>query len=351
VIEQIELIMYNLLVGSNYFIILLSLLAITIMIVRLAKYLAIRANVFIDIPNQRSLHSKPVPRCGGIVLFLVFMAGTLVITGWNLPFALPYLLGGVLIFLVGLMDDLINLKGKLKIIGMVSSAILPMILGLKLNCLAYFGCHPLLVYPLTAVWIYGMINAFNFMDGIDGLVGGYASIGAFFVLAIAVLSGNSFVPGIALIMLSACLGFLVYNFNPASIFLGDAGSMFLGYNFALLGIILNNSSVNSVPIYVFLFIFAPIIYDSMVTFIRRGLQGKNVIEAHREHLYQRLIILGMSHRDVSLIYYVLGLLFGIMGLVFLTSSLAGKTILFLLGLAIIITFSLLVKKLELSAKR
>ncbi|MFH1386105.1 MAG: MraY family glycosyltransferase [bacterium] len=317
---------------------------------QLAKQLAIRLNLFIDLPNQRSSHSKPIPRCGGVVVALVFIVSMLMFYGWNHLYILPYLLGGLLIFMVGIMDDLVNLKGKQKILGMVASALLPVLFGLKLNYLGIIGNNSYILYPLTVIWIYGLINAFNFMDGTDGLIGGSSVIGAFFIIAISVLTGNLFVAGVAMLLLAACLGFLSFNFSPASIFLGDAGSMFLGYNFAVLSIMLTNGSDNSVPIYVFLFIFAPIIYDAMVTFIRRGLQGKNVIEAHREHLYQRLIILGMSHRDVSLIYYVLALLLGLLGLLFLASGLEGRAMLSVLALAIMGSFSMLVKKLELSAK-
>jgi len=189
------------------------------------------------------------------------------------------------------------------------------------------------------------------MDGIDGLVGGTAAIGAFFIIAVAVMTGNLFVSVIAMLLLATCMGFLVFNFHPASLFLGDAGSMFLGYNFAVLGVMLTNGSANAAPIYLTLIIFAPLIYDSMVTFIRRGINGKNVFEAHREHLYQRLIIMGMSHRDVSLIYYFLALLFGLLALMFLSSGIVVRIGLIFLVLAIMIGFSYFVRRLESLQKR
>jgi UDP-GlcNAc:undecaprenyl-phosphate GlcNAc-1-phosphate transferase len=314
---------------------------------RLAKYLAIRANIFIDLPNQRSSHSKPIPRCGGIVVILIFMVSMFMFSGWNSLFVLPYLLGGLLIFIVGIMDDLVNLKGRPKIAGMVLSSMMPILFGLKLEYLGIVLNNQPALYLLSFVWIYGFINAFNFMDGIDGLIGGSAAIGAFFIIVIAVLTGNLFVAGAAMLLLAVCLGFLAFNFSPASIFLGDAGSMFLGYNFAVLGIMLTNGSVNSVPIYVSALIFAPIIYDSMVTFVRRGLEGKNVIEAHREHLYQRLIILGMSHRKVGIIYYLLSVIMGISAIIFLfLPNTITKLCLVILTIIILIGFSTFVYKLE-----
>lgn len=349
-IEQIGMVRYNLIMNGFCLILFLGLFIITIVLLPLARRFAIRFNLLIDLPNQRSSHSRPIPRCGGIILAGIFFVSMLMFFEWNHSFVFPYLLGALMIFIVGVLDDLLNLRGYQKIIGMVISALLPIIFGLKLNYLGLINNNVFLLYLLSIIWIYGFINAFNFMDGIDGLVSGVAAIGSIFLFIFATFSGNAFVATTAVIFFAFCLIFIIFNFSPASIFLGDSGSMFLGYNFAMLGIILTNGSHNSVPIYVFLFIFAPIIYDSMVTFVRRGIQGKNVIEAHREHLYQRLVILGMSHRDVSLIYYALALFFGLMGLLFLASGQIVRIGLLIFSLAIMVSFSLLVNRLEFSVK-
>jgi len=309
---------------------------------------AYQYNCFLDKPNIRSSHAKIIPRCGGLPIFFILLVGYWCFFRSTDFKVIGYLWGAILIFIVGVIDDLVSMSGKPKIAGMVLCSLIPLLFCLKLDYLGIIGNNQSILYVLSFIWIYGFINAFNFMDGIDGLIGGTSIIGAFFIMVVAFMIGDVLVAGIASLLLSACIGFMVFNYPPAKIFLGDAGSMFLGYNFAVLGIMLTNNSVNAIPIYVVIFIFAPIIYDSMVTFIRRGLQGKNVIEAHREHLYQRLIILGMSHRDVSLIYYVLALLFGLFALIFSFSNIVGRLGIIIIALAILVGFSLAVKQLELS---
>ena len=330
---------------NAYWVFFLTLL-ITIIFLIGCRWYAKKHLLLIDIPNQRSSHASVVPRCGGIPIYLITLVGCLILFRPADLRVIGYLLGAMLISIIGTIDDVINLKGKPKIVGMVLSALMPLLFGLKLEYLSIVLNSQPALYILSFIWIYGFINALNFMDGIDGLVGGSAAIGAFFIMVLAALTGNVFVTGVALLLLAACLGFLAFNFNPASIFLGDAGSMFLGYNFAVLGIMLTNGSANAAPIYLTILIFAPLIYDSMVTFTRRGFQGKNVIEAHREHLYQRLIILGMSHRDVSLIYYALSLLFGLLALLYFNSNVVGRVALSIFALVIMVGFSLLVKRFE-----
>jgi UDP-GlcNAc:undecaprenyl-phosphate/decaprenyl-phosphate GlcNAc-1-phosphate transferase len=342
--------------GANHYIftyamaaacaLLLSLLANKWLISLSFKY-----KIFLDKPNKRSSHTGIVPRCGGLPICLIVLTGYLLFSrSAELPL-IGCFLGALLIAVVGTIDDLISLPGKPKIVGMVVSSLLPVLFGLKLEYMGILLNNQPALYLLSFVWIYGFINAFNFMDGSDGLLGGSAAIGAFFMVVIAAVTGNLFVFGMALLLLAVCLGFLVFNYSPAALFLGDAGSMFLGYNFAVLGLLLTNNSANAAPIYLTIFIFAPLIYDSLVTFTRRGWQRKNVIEAHREHLYQRLLILGMSHRDVGLIYYGLALLLGLLGLLFFAAGPAARAGLAIVALAIMGGFSLAAKRLELSAGR
>jgi len=313
---------------------------------QLAKYVAIKFSLFIDVPNQRSSHSKPVPRCGGIVLVLVFIVSMLLFFGWERAFMLPFLLGGLVIAIVGLLDDLTNLKGRSKIFGMVLSTLLPITFGLKLNYLGLVGNNVYLLYILTFLWIYGMINAFNFMDGVDGLVPGVSAIFSFFLFSFSLVVGNGLGIVAGLFLLAVCVGVLLFNYNPAEIFLGDIGSMFLGYTFATLTIAITNQTLNQIPIFVFVLLFTPILFDSFVTFTRRGIEGKNVIEAHREHYYQRLIIAGFSHRAVSIIYYLLCLIFGLSASFFIKAPTYGKIAIISLDLLIIVLFALSVRILE-----
>ncbi|MFC1511542.1 glycosyltransferase family 4 protein, partial [Candidatus Margulisiibacteriota bacterium] len=242
--------------------------------------------------------------------------------------------------------DIITLKGVHKIIGMVSASLIPILFGLRLNYLEIVMHNQLVLCILTLVWIYGMINAFNFMDGIDGLIGGVTVVSCLFLMGFGLMGGNYLVTTAALILMASCFGFLFFNYSPATVFLGDVGSMFIGYNLAALSIMLVNQSGNQIPIYVCILIFGVIIFDAMVTFIRRGIEGKNVLAAHREHLYQRLIIIGFSHRDVSIIYYLLSITLGVAAVIFFKFTLIIKILVALLGLLILILFSFTVCSLE-----
>lgn len=313
------------------------------------KALSQRFNIFVDLPNERSSHAKAMPRCGGlaiVILFFVFFP--ILIRPASMPL-LGYLLGAALISLVGMIDDLRGLKGGQKILGMVLSSLIPIVFGLKLGFLGIVQDNPLMLYLLSVVWIYGMINAFNFMDGIDGLIGGTSIIFLFFIAGLALISHNAPVFLAALVLLPACAGFLLFNLSPASVFLGDVGSMFLGYNFAVLTIMLTNQSLGRLPIYFAVILLAPVIYDSMATFVKRGLERKDLIAAHREHLYQRLVLTGRSHRDVSLIYYLLSLFCGSCALLFLLSPTAWKAAIAVLVLAVFLGFSRAIQLAESSA--
>lgn len=327
---------------SLYFIIFV----ISIIFQSLCIAISARFNLLMDMPNKRSSHTKVVPRVGGIPIILIFFTALLIINP-NLFKLFPgYLLGAFVIAAVGITDDFINLKGPLKIMGMVAGALLPIILGIKLNYLPLLGNNEIILYVLSFIWIYGLINAFNFMDGIDGLMGGVGSIAFCFLAFFAFQTGNFPVMLISLILLSGCLAFLLFNYHPASVFLGDAGSMFIGYNLAILSIMIINHSQNQIPIYVPALVLSPIIFDSLVTFIKRGIKGKNVIIAHREHLYQRLIIIGYSHRSVSIIYFTLTVLGGLGAAAFIKSPLLAGMLIVALCLLTLVGFNHYVNILE-----
>jgi len=330
------------------FLLFFSTLLTSAILVFICRYLAIKFGLFLDLPNHRSSHVRAIPRCGGVPIIIVFFFVLLGFLGAGSHKIIGYYAGGLFIALVGLLDDLFGLKGKQKIIGMVLSSLIPIFFGLKLEHLTFFTNNPILLTILTLIWIYGMINAFNFMDGIDGLVSGLSLIFAVFIAVFAFLTSNIFVFFAAITLAAACMGFLFFNFNPSSIFLGDIGSMFLGYNMAMLSIMLVNQSKNIIPIYSLVLIFVPIVYDSMFTFIKRALQKKNVIEAHREHFYQRMVVSGLSHGKVSLIYYFLALVFGLQGYLFALYGVIVKITIFISSIAILIIFSVTVKQIELS---
>lgn len=252
-----------------------------------------------DVPNDRSLHSTPVPRIGSIGL----MTG--VFSGWVLMHdslawwvVLP-LLG---LFVVSLLDDMHNLPVKHRLLShLVAASILVAGSGL----LAQQGMVIALLVLLLGVW---MINLFNFMDGSDGLAGGMALFG-FGMFGIAAWLAHN--PPLALMnfcIAAAALSFLFYNFHPAKIFMGDAGSIPLGFLVTAMGVC--GWQQGSWEAWFPVLVFSPFIVDASVTLLKRTLRGEKVTEAHREHYYQRLIQLGWGHRNVALAEYVLMLASG-----------------------------------------
>lgn len=245
-----------------------------------------------DIPNERSLHVTVVPRTGGIAL----LAG--VLAGWGVMFdALPWwvpvpLLG---LFGVSMLDDAYNLSvGKRLLAHMSAAAILLMGSGAGFQA----GWLIAILLFFFTVW---MTNLYNFMDGSDGLAGGMALFGFAAYAVAAWLAQDTVLAATSLTIAAAAFGFLLFNFHPARIFMGDAGSIPLGFLAAALGIWgwLRGDWTLWFP----LLVFSPFIVDATVTLCKRTLRGAKITEAHREHYYQRAIQLGASHRAVALAEY------------------------------------------------
>jgi UDP-GlcNAc:undecaprenyl-phosphate/decaprenyl-phosphate GlcNAc-1-phosphate transferase len=243
-----------------------------------------------DHPNERSLHVTPTPRIGGLGI----MAGVGVASLWLVTGSLlPVMLGAFALAGVSLLDDMQGLPVSLRFLAhFVAAAACLLALGL--------GGWALVGAILAVVW---MTNLYNFMDGSDGLAGGMAAIG-FAALALAAWLGNAFeLATLCVSIAAAALAFLYFNFPPARVFMGDAGSIPLGFLAATLGILGARQNVWS---WVFpVLVFSPFIVDASVTLVRRALRGERIWQAHRSHYYQRLVLLGASHRQLALAAYVL----------------------------------------------
>ena len=253
-----------------------------------------RGRLPMDHPNERSLHVTPTPRIGGLGI----MAGVGVASIWlagagALQTALPAVLAAFALAAVSVLDDVRGLPVALRFLAHFVAAV---------ACLLALGMTgwALLAGTLAVVW---MTNLYNFMDGSDGLAGGMAAIG-FGALALAAMLGDA--PGLATFctaIAAAALAFLRFNFPPARVFMGDAGSIPLGFLAATLGIL---GAWQGVWPWLFpLLVFSPFIVDASVTLIRRALRGEKVWQAHRSHYYQRVVLLGATHRQLALAAYAL----------------------------------------------
>lgn len=279
-----------------------------------------RLRIF-DIPNERSSHAFPVPRGGGLAIAASFLLGVSLIQifGSTVPLRSSYFWGFlfslILIASVSFYDDIQHVNNKMKLATQLVSIVIAIAAGNVIDVLnlPWLGKvqGPLVLYPLTLLWLLGLTNSYNFMDGLDGMAAATAVVVSAFFSYIAFQEGSHFVYLVTLLLGAATLGFLVFNWAPAKIFMGDVGSSFLGFSFANLAIVAARHDLGHTSMFVMPLLFFHFIFDSIFTFIRRLINGDNVFQAHRTHLYQLLNRLGYSHKAVTLIYAGLAVIQGI----------------------------------------
>ena len=267
----------------------------------------------LDMPGGRKVHQVPVPRLGGIAMTLAFAAGVgfagLVASELGSAAFLrlslaPALLGGVgLLLLVGVVDDIRGMPPLAKLAGQVAVALLAAVMGLRLDRLVFpWGAAELgpLAIPLTVAWIVGVMNAVNLIDGLDGLAAAVALtvLGAFGLLA--VVDGVDPTQPIIAATVGAALGFLAYNLHPATIIMGDTGSMFLGFMVAAIGISLTQDAVRPVAPWVPIIALGVPLIDTAWAVVRRTARGEPFFVADRGHVHHQLLRRGLTQRDAML---------------------------------------------------
>ncbi len=265
---------------------------------------------FVDMPNQRSSHKKPTPRAGGLAFVIVSPAAALLASDWigvPLPAGTAALLvGGLLVAAVGLADDRWGLSVPLRFGAYLVAASLLVTGGGFIHELQWPGGPALQLgwigIPVTLLWIVGLTNAYNFMDGIDGIAGTQAVVAASAAALVAVWRGELGLALFAAVLAGGVAGFLLHNWPPARIFMGDVGSAFLGYSFAGLAVLSGGNSGGVIPFVVWLILLGPFLFDSSLTLALRIARGERWYEPHRQHLYQRLIRRGWSHFAVTSVY-------------------------------------------------
>jgi UDP-GlcNAc:undecaprenyl-phosphate GlcNAc-1-phosphate transferase len=277
----------------------------------------------VDVPAGRKIHTESVPRIGGVgvtlaatlALALAAVSGQVSdVRGWA-----PVLLGGVVVFGVGLRDDLKPVPPWVKLSFQVVAAGVAVSLGVRIDHVTLLNVtYPLgvLAVPVTLVWIVGLSNAFNLMDGLDGLATGLAIIAAATCAAVALSRGDSQGGLLLVALLGALCGFLPYNFNPATIFLGDSGSLVVGHVLAVTAITGWQKGATALAVAVPLLIFALPISETVISVVRRSRDVglRHVFSAELAHIHHRLIELGLSHRGAVLLLYVVALTLALLAL-------------------------------------
>lgn len=341
---------------------------LTPVIIRLA-----RRRGWYDHRNHRKIHVEDTPRIGGIGILIGFLAAgiaTLILTGRHdgvmplalgtvtesgelLRFFLPPLLGMLVIHLLGLVDDFRNLRAVVKLLVQIIAAAIVTIGPFRIERLTipFVWYHlelGVLAFPVTVIWIVAISNAFNFIDGVDGLAGGTAAICALFFGVISLLAGQLVGAMLAVGLFGSILGFLIYNAPPARIFMGDSGSYVLGFVLSLFPLILASGTGDSLDLLPALTIMAVPVLDMMTSIFRRLRRGKHPFSADREHMHHKLMDLGFSTWRILAVAYGGSV---VMGLVAIAWYLVPVNYDVVIAIAAWLIVSVLMRMLSLASRR
>lgn len=315
------------------------------------KFLALRFKA-VDYPSERKVHTEPIPRLGGVAIFIGFLAAVTFQFVYQRaypsdiarlrfsPELQGVLLGAGLILIIGILDDIFELQPLAKLSGQVAAAAILVIYGVKMEFignpvsggLIYLGSVGIV---LTIIWVVAFTNIINFIDGLDGLAAGISAIAAFSFAFFAWETGQIGTAIVALAIAGSSLGFLRHNFNPAKIFMGDSGSMFLGFIFGAITVDGVMKSIAAIALLAPLIIMGVPILDGALAVLRRYLSGQPVTQADSDHLHHRLLRRGFSQRQAVVIIYLWSIALSAFGLTLRVSPSTQKylIILFLLFLS------------------
>lgn len=318
---------------------LLSAAAISLALTPLVKLLAKKVGAM-DVPkDDRRMHHTPIPRMGGLAIFIGFLISVLIFLKLgDRPELAGILLGAVIIVVLGVLDDIMALPALPKFLVQIVAAVIVVLYGCRIDHFLGWTLPDWLSYPVSVIWIVAITNAINFIDGLDGLAAGVSAISAGTMLVVALLlvpEPTAMVSAILLAALvGACVGFIPYNFNPATIFMGDTGSTFLGFMLASISIfgLFKTYAVISFAV-PFLVLGLPI-FDICFAVIRRLAHGQSPMHADRGHVHHRLIDMGFSQKQAVAISYLLSAILGLSAVV-LTDRGEVQAMIFLIAIIVV----------------
>lgn len=317
-------------------------LAISFACTPAVRMLAIKIKA-VDVPkDNRRMHKVPIPRMGGLAIFAGFLVSVLFFVPLGTEFR-SILIGALILVVLGIIDDIVALKPKTKFAGQIIAALIPALSGVSIHGIVnpfvpgQYSTLGIFSIPLTVIWIVGITNAVNFIDGLDGLACGVSAIATVTMFIIAVLFGETYIALMMAALAGACLGFLPYNMNPAKIFMGDTGSMFLGYILATVSIqgLFKFYAVISFAV-PFILLGLPI-FDTGFAIVRRLLKGQSPLQADRGHVHHRLIDLGFDQKQSVAILYTFSALMGLTAVILARTN---ESKLIILAIAVLVCFFL-----------
>lgn len=309
----------------------------------LARKVAFALNI-VDKPDYRKVHKKAMPYLGGVAIYLGFMIGFIAI--WKITsftpskFTIAYLIGAFIIVVTGVLDDKFNISPKQKLFGQLMAACVVVFYGGKMVFLNVPFISDGMInigwigIPIALIWIVGITNAVNLIDGLDGLASGVSAIACLSIFGVSVLMGNSTIPLLSILLCGAILGFLYFNFHPAKLFMGDTGSLFLGFSLATFSL-LEFKQIALISFIVPILILVVPISDTFYAILRRFLNKQSISAPDKNHLHHRLLQLGLSHRKTVLVIYAISAVFGLLA-IFLVQTKLWIAFLIILGAVIAI---------------
>lgn len=268
----------------------------------------------IDYPKSRGLNKEPMPRMGGLAIVFGFLFTIILLTPFVSEFLTlqfrGFIIGGIIIVCLGMLDDIYDLSAKFKFIVQILVALIVVYTGTRIDFIMWPFWQYLKGFSpfVTIIWIIGVINAVNLIDGVDGLAAGVTSIASLCLMILCVISGSELAVVLTATLAGSCLGFLPRNFSPAELYMGDTGATFLGYVLAVASCLGVFKSYAVLSVIIAVLAMALPICDTLFAFARRAINHKPIMEADRGHLHHRLIDSGYSHKQAVIIMYGLSIL-------------------------------------------
>ncbi|MHC6181271.1 MraY family glycosyltransferase [Clostridium sp. JNZ X4-2] len=302
---------------NNLYLFVLVSAVLSAVITPLVRKYAIKLRI-LDVPkDNRRVHTKPVPLLGGIAIYISFVVTLLLKVGKLTNSETGLILGSTIIVIGGFLDDKFNIKPWCKLLFQLAATLILIIYGVKIVLITnpFSGLYQfvnlgMMSIPLTLIWVVGITNALNLIDGLDGLAAGIAFISSITIFIIALLNGRNEAAILTIILSGAIIGFLPYNFNPASIFMGDTGAQLLGFLLAAISIEGAVKSAAAFSIAVPILALGIPIYDTLFAMIRRKINGRPIMQADRGHLHHRLLDMGLTQKQAVAIMYVISAVLG-----------------------------------------
>jgi UDP-GlcNAc:undecaprenyl-phosphate GlcNAc-1-phosphate transferase len=337
---------------KTYFVLFLVALCSSLVLTPIVRRVCQRFSLLDEPGEARRIHGRAIPRLGGVAVFISLLVGLLPLLlirnvfteslKESVPRLLVILVPGCLTLLLGMLDDLRGLKPRQKFAGLCAIGAIFYAMGGRIENLSipFIGSTPLpmvLGFVLTVLWIVSIANAFNLLDGLDGLATGAAVFSSLVIMSISLTQDRPLVIAVALVLSGALIGFLRYNFNPASIFLGDSGALFVGFMLAALSVEGTQKASTAVAVAIPIIAFGLPMIDTGFTIVRRFISGKPLFEGDREHIHHMLLQRGWSQRRTAVVLYGVCAFFGFLTLL-LTSNSGHVTalVLFIVGAAILL---------------